>query len=109
MLAASMAARPPPLRRNDWHGPPPTTAAVALSMGPARNTSACIHGLLVLKTDERRTVTVALTELSTRTQAATLSGPLFAGFVLATLPTIVLFFVFQRRLTQGILSGAVRG
>jgi ABC-type glycerol-3-phosphate transport system permease component len=29
--------------------------------------------------------------------------------VLATLPTIVIFFIFQRRLTQGILSGALRG
>jgi len=68
-----------------------------------------LYGLLVLKSDEMRTVTVALTEMSRRTQAATNYGPLFAGIVLATLPTILLFFVFQRRLTQGILSGAVRG
>jgi ABC-type glycerol-3-phosphate transport system permease component len=68
-----------------------------------------LYGLLILKTDEMRTVTVALTEMSRRTQAATLYGPLFAGIVLATLPTILVFFVFQRRLTQGILSGAVRG
>jgi ABC-type glycerol-3-phosphate transport system permease component len=68
-----------------------------------------LYGLLVLKSDEMRTVTVALTELSRRTQANTLYGPLFAGIVLATLPTIILFFVFQRRLTQGLLSGAIRG
>ncbi len=68
-----------------------------------------LYGLLILKTDEMRTVTVALTEMSRRTQAATLYGPLFAGIVLATLPTIILYFVFQRRLTQGILSGALRG
>lgn len=68
-----------------------------------------LYGLLILKTDEMRTVTVALTEMSRRTQAATLYGPLFAGIVLATLPTILIFFAFQRRLTQGILSGAVRG
>lgn len=68
-----------------------------------------LYGLLVLKSDEMRTVTVALTELSRRTQANTLYGPLFAGIVLATLPTIALFFIFQRRLTQGILSGAIRG
>lgn len=68
-----------------------------------------IYGLLVLKSDEMRTVTVALTELSRRTQQGTLYGPLFAGIVLATLPTIAFFFLFQRRLTQGILSGAVRG
>ncbi len=68
-----------------------------------------VYGLLVLKTDEMRTVTVALTELSRRTQQSTLYGPIFAGIVVATVPTLVLFFVFQRRLTQGILSGAIRG
>src|SRR5215208_4460981 len=68
-----------------------------------------LYGLLVLKRDDLRTVTVALTELSRRTQQATLYGPLFAGIVLATLPTILIFIVFQRRLTQGILSGAIRG
>ena len=68
-----------------------------------------LYGLLVLKSDEMRTVTVALTELSRRTQANTLYGPLFAGIVLATLPTILLYLVCQRRLTQGLLSGAVRG
>src|SRR5215204_3853599 len=59
-----------------------------------------LYGLLVLKSDEMRTVTVALTELSRRTQANTLYGPLFAGIVLATIPTIAIFFIFQRRLTQ---------
>jgi ABC-type glycerol-3-phosphate transport system permease component len=68
-----------------------------------------LYGLLVLRSDQMRTVTVALTELSRRAQAATLYGPLFAGIVLATLPTIVIYFIFQRRLTQGILSGAIRG
>ena len=68
-----------------------------------------LYGLLVLKSDQMRTVTVALSELSRRTQANTLYGPLFAGIVLATVPTIVLFFIFQRRLTQGLLSGAIRG
>src|SRR5215217_427851 len=68
-----------------------------------------LYGLLVLKSDEMRTVTVALTELARRTQANTLYGPLFAGIVLATLPTIAIFFIFQRRLTQGILSGSIRG
>jgi ABC-type glycerol-3-phosphate transport system permease component len=68
-----------------------------------------LYGLLVLKSENMRTVTVAITELSSRTQAATVYGPLFAGIVIATIPTVVLYFVFQRRLTSGILSGAVRG
>jgi cellobiose transport system permease protein len=68
-----------------------------------------LYGLLILKTEDMRTVTVAIAELSTRTQAATVYGPLFAGIVLATIPTIVLYFIFQRRLTAGILSGSMRG
>lgn len=68
-----------------------------------------IYGLLVLKSDHMRTATLAIAELSTRSQAATLYGPLFAGIVVVTLPTIVLYFIFQRRLTSGILSGAIRG
>jgi ABC-type glycerol-3-phosphate transport system permease component len=65
--------------------------------------------LIILKNDDLRTVTVALTELSRCLQQAMLYGPLFAGIMLATLPTIVLYLIFQRRLTQGILAGAVRG
>jgi cellobiose transport system permease protein len=68
-----------------------------------------LYGLLVLRSDHMRTVTVAIADLSTRTRAATVYGPLFAGIVVATIPTIVLYFVFQRRLTSGLLSGSVRG
>lgn len=68
-----------------------------------------IYGLLVLKSDHMRTATLAIAELSTRSQAATLYGPLFAGIVVVTIPTITLYFIFQRRLTSGILSGALRG
>ena len=68
-----------------------------------------LFSLLILQKDQVRTATVALTLLATRNEQATPYGPLFAGIVLATLPTIVIFFIFQRRLTQGILSGALRG
>jgi multiple sugar transport system permease protein len=36
-------------------------------------------------------------------------GPLAASALLATLPGLVLFMVFQRWLTRGLLSGAVKG
>jgi len=68
-----------------------------------------LFSLLILQKDEMRTATVALTLLSTRNEQATQYGPLFAGIVLATLPTILIFFIFQRVLTKGILSGALRG
>ncbi|MBX3062188.1 MAG: carbohydrate ABC transporter permease [Anaerolineae bacterium] len=68
-----------------------------------------LFSLLILQKDQVRTATVALTLLATRNEQATQYGPLFAGIVLATLPTVLLFFFFQRVLTQGILSGALRG
>jgi ABC-type glycerol-3-phosphate transport system permease component len=68
-----------------------------------------LFSLLILQKDNVRTATVALTLLATRNEQATQYGMLFAGIVLATLPTVVLFFIFQRVLTQGILSGALRG
>lgn len=67
-----------------------------------------LYGLLILRTDDMRTVTVAIAELSTRSRAATLYGPLFAGIVISTIPTILLYFLFQRKLTSGILAGSVR-
>lgn len=68
-----------------------------------------LYSLLVLKSENMRTATLAIAELSTRTQAATLYGPLFAGIVVVTIPPIVLYFIFQRRLTSGLLSGSIRG
>ncbi len=36
-------------------------------------------------------------------------GPLAAGALLATIPSLVFFLIIQRRLTSGLLSGAVKG
>ena len=36
-------------------------------------------------------------------------GPLAAGAVLATIPSLIFFAILQRRLTGGLLSGAVKG
>jgi ABC-type glycerol-3-phosphate transport system permease component len=36
-------------------------------------------------------------------------GPLAAGALITILPVIVLFIALQRQVTQGFLSGAVKG
>jgi ABC-type glycerol-3-phosphate transport system permease component len=33
---------------------------------------------------------------------------IFAGFTLATLPTLLFFLVFQRQITKGMTMGAIR-
>lgn len=68
-----------------------------------------LYSLLVLKSENMRTATLAIATLSQRTQQATLYGPLFAGIVVVTVPPILLYFIFQRRLTSGLLSGSIRG
>jgi cellobiose transport system permease protein len=68
-----------------------------------------LYGLLMLQKAELRTVTVALAEISQRPSQAIPYGALFAGIVLATLPTIIIYFIFQRRLTSGILEGSLKG
>ncbi len=68
-----------------------------------------LYSLLVLKSEDMRTATLAIAVLSQRSQAATLYGPLFAGIVVVTLPPIILYFIFQRRLTSGLLAGSMRG
>lgn len=71
--------------------------------------NAFLYGLFVLKSANMRIVTMAITVLSTRSHAATTYGAIFAGIVMATIPTIALYFIFQHRPTSGILSGAMRG
>ena len=36
-------------------------------------------------------------------------GPLAAGTLITILPVVVLFVVMQRQVTQGFISGAVKG
>ncbi|HLM21964.1 MAG TPA: hypothetical protein VK390_10625 [Propionibacteriaceae bacterium] len=36
-------------------------------------------------------------------------GPLAAGTLITILPVIVLFLLLQRQVTQGFISGAVKG
>jgi raffinose/stachyose/melibiose transport system permease protein len=46
-------------------------------------------------------------------KAGTIRAPLydllFAGSVMATIPLLVIFFIFQRKLVEGVMSGAIKG
>ena len=61
--------------------------------------------LIVLQTAENKTITLILSAL---TSAYTPDyGMIFVGTVLATLPTLIIFVVLQRRFVEGML-GAVK-
>jgi multiple sugar transport system permease protein len=63
--------------------------------------------LVLLKTPERQTLPVVLTHFIGAEGVADL-GPLAAAAFLATLPSLVVFAVIQRRITGGMLTGAVK-
>jgi len=68
-----------------------------------------LYSLLVFNSEDMRTAPLALA-LFLGSQTATPQYTwLFAGSVLATLPLVVLYFLFQRQLTEGIMSGALKG
>ncbi|WP_328941985.1 carbohydrate ABC transporter permease [Streptomyces sp. NBC_00250] len=63
--------------------------------------------LVLLKTPEKQTLPVVLTHFLGAEGVADL-GPLAAAAFLATLPSLVVFAVLQRRITGGMLAGAVK-
>ncbi|NEE15784.1 carbohydrate ABC transporter permease [Streptomyces sp. SID7499] len=63
--------------------------------------------LVLLKTPEEQTLPVVLTHFIGAEGVADL-GPLAAAAFLATLPSLVVFALIQRRITGGMLTGAVK-
>ncbi|MEU1664425.1 carbohydrate ABC transporter permease [Streptomyces sparsogenes] len=63
--------------------------------------------LVLLKSPEKQTMPVVLTHFIGAEGVADL-GPLAAAALLATLPSLALFAVIQRRITGGVLAGAVK-
>ncbi|MFH8801396.1 carbohydrate ABC transporter permease [Streptomyces sp. NPDC017936] len=63
--------------------------------------------LVLLKSPQKQTLPVVLTHFIGAEGVADL-GPLAAAAFLATLPSLVVFAVVQRRITSGMLAGAVK-
>ncbi|MFF0970187.1 carbohydrate ABC transporter permease [Streptomyces sp. NPDC003703] len=63
--------------------------------------------LVLLKSPEKQTLPVVLTHFIGAEGVADL-GPLAAAAFLATLPSLVVFVIVQRRITGGLLAGAVK-
>lgn len=68
-----------------------------------------LYSLLVFSADTMRTAPLALALFLGSSTSTPQYTWLFAGSVLATLPLIILFFLFQRQLMEGIMSGALKG
>jgi multiple sugar transport system permease protein len=64
--------------------------------------------LVLLQEPEKATLPVTLARF-VGIQGVVRLGPLAAGAFLATLPSLIIFGLLQRRLTAGLLAGAVKG
>lgn len=64
---------------------------------------------LTLLTKDAKTLPVGLMQLMQAQQAAANYGQLYAGLVLVMLPTLILYIMVQKKLTQGMSLGGLKG
>ncbi len=65
--------------------------------------------LTIINTPERQTLPIAIRLLAGQGNNAVQWGLVFAASVIAIVPVVVVFLVFQRHFVQGLTSGAVKG
>lgn len=68
-----------------------------------------ILALTLLPNNQYKTLPVGLINLMAAERAATNYGRLYAGMVIVMLPTLILYILVQKRLTQGMTAGGVKG
>lgn len=65
--------------------------------------------LLILTEPDMLTAQLVLANFRGTTIIAPRYSIMFAGGALATLPLVIIFFIFQKQLIEGVMSGAVKG
>ncbi|KIL43453.1 sugar ABC transporter permease [Jeotgalibacillus alimentarius] len=65
--------------------------------------------LILLQTESKNTLGVQMDLLSTNAQYESAWGALFAGLVIAVVPVIIFYAIFQRHIVKGMTEGAVKG
>ena len=64
---------------------------------------------MTLLTGEAKTLPVGLMQLTQAQRAAANYGQLYAGLVIVMLPTLILYIMVQKKLTQGMSLGGLKG
>jgi N-acetylglucosamine transport system permease protein len=65
--------------------------------------------LTLLSTDDKKTMPIGLANLMEVQKYATDWGALFAGLVIVLVPTIVIYSFAQKKLTEGMQTGGIKG
>ena len=63
---------------------------------------------MLIQDPNKETISLALAKY-VGTEGLIQLGPLAAGSLMATVPSLVFFAFMQRRLTSGLLAGSVKG
>ncbi|GGJ98169.1 sugar ABC transporter permease [Lentibacillus kapialis] len=64
---------------------------------------------LTIMPGDNKTLPVGLLNLMAAERAAVNYGPMYAGMVIVMLPTLILYMIVQKRLTEGMTVGGVKG
>ena len=64
---------------------------------------------MTMLTGESKTLPVGLMQLMQAQQAAANYGRLYAGLVIVMLPTLILYICVQKKLTEGMSLGGLKG
>lgn len=64
---------------------------------------------MTLLTKDKKTLPVGLMQLMQAQKAAANYGQLYAGLVIVMLPTLILYMMMQKKLTQGMSLGGLKG
>ena len=68
-----------------------------------------LFGLVFLNGDNVKTLPLGLASIGLQAQYKSDWGLLFAGVVIAVVPTLIVYLILQEKLTKGITVGAVKG
>ncbi|WP_397376492.1 carbohydrate ABC transporter permease [Paenibacillus sp. MER 180] len=67
-----------------------------------------IIGTVLVNDPEKYTIPVGIAIMQAEMQYRTEWGPLFAGLLLSIIPVLVLYMIFQKQITSGMMAGAIK-
>ena len=68
-----------------------------------------IYAMTFVTTAQRRTLAVGMMKLSSMATYRTDWGALFAGLVIAMIPSVAVYILFQNQIHEGLTSGGIKG